>query len=108
MRPVSALAEFELLVLLAVLQCGDEAYSVAVQDELQRRGRRPAAMGAIYVTLERLEDKGFLTSRLGRPLPQRGGRARRYFSPTAAGRAAVKDEVRIIRRMWAGLGLLTD
>lgn len=101
-------AEFELLVLLAALQCGESAYSVAVHAELERRSGRPASMGAVYVTLERLETKGFLTSRLGEPTAARGGRAKRFYTVTRAGRAAVKDECRLIRRMWSGLGLITD
>ena len=105
---MAALAEFELLVLLAVLQCGDGAYSVAVHTELQRRSGRSASMGAVYITLDRLETKGFLTSRLGEPTPERGGRAKRYYLPTRAGVAALKDECRVIRRMWSGLGLLAD
>jgi PadR family transcriptional regulator, regulatory protein PadR len=102
------IAELELLVLLAVLHCGATAYSVAVHAELERRSGRSASIGAIYVTLERLEAKGFLTSRLGEPTAERGGRAKRYFSVTAAGMSTLKDECRVIRRMWAGLGLLAD
>ena len=105
---MAAVAEFELLVLLAVMHCGERAYSVAVHADLERRSRRPASIGAVYVTLERLEGKGFLASRLGEPTAARGGRAKRYFSVTPAGRVAVREECRVIRRMWAGLGLVTD
>jgi DNA-binding PadR family transcriptional regulator len=105
---MAVVAEFELLILLAVLRCGDEAYSVAVHDALVRRSGRAASMGAVYVTLERLERKGLLASRLGEPTPERGGRAKRYFSVTRTGLAAVKNECRVIRRMWSGLGLLPE
>ena len=105
---MAQVAEFELLVLLAVLQCGDAAYSVAVHAELERRSGRAASTGAVYVTLERLETKGFLTSRLGEPTAERGGRAKRFYAVTKAGRAALKDECRVIRRMWSGLGFITD
>ena len=105
---MAALAEFELLVLLAVLHTGDTAYSVAVHEELERRSGRSASMGAVYITLDRLESKGFLTSRLGEPTRERGGRAKRYYAPTRSGLAALKEECRVIRRMWNGLGLLTD
>ncbi len=108
MMPMAALAEFELLVLLAVMHCADGAYSVAVHAELERRSGRSASMGAVYITLERLETKGFLSSTLGEPTRERGGRAKRYYSPTRAGIAALKAECRVIRRMWSGLGLLTD
>ena len=102
-----SVAEFELLVLLAVMQCGDSAYSVAVHAELERRSRRTASIGAVYVTLDRLEAKGLLASKLGEPTAARGGRAKRYFSLTAAGKAAVREECRVIKRMWAGLGLVS-
>lgn len=105
---MAAVAEFELLVLLAVMHRGEGAYSMAVHTELERRSRRPASIGAVYVTLERLEAKGLLTSRLGEPTAARGGRAKRYFTVTSAGLAAVREECRVLRRMWAGLGLLTD
>ena len=105
---MATLAEFELLVLLAVMQCGEGAYSVAVHAELERRSGRPASMGAVYITLERLETKGLLSSSLGEPTRERGGRAKRFYSPTRAGVAALKAECRVIRRMWSGLGLLTD
>lgn len=105
---MAALAEFELLVLLAALHCGERAYSVSVHQELERRSRRRASMGAVYVTLERLEAKGFLTSRLGPPTPERGGRAKRFFTPTRAGLAALKEECSVIQRMWAGLGLVPE
>lgn len=105
---MAAVAEFELLVLLAVLHCGDGAYSVAVHAELERRSGRPASIGAVYVTLERLEAKGLLASRLGEPTAVRGGRAKRFFSVTSAGRTAVREECRVLRRMWTGLGLLPD
>ena len=105
---VAALAEFELLVLLAVLQCGEHAYSVAVHGDLERRSGRAASMGAVYITLDRLESKGFLTSRLGEPTRERGGRAKRDYLPTRAGLAALEEECRVIRRMWNGLGLWAD
>jgi DNA-binding PadR family transcriptional regulator len=105
---MAALAEVELLVLLAVMHCADAAYSVAVHAELERRSGRAASMGAVYITLDRLEGKGFLTSRLDEPTAARGGRAKRFFTITAAGRDAVKEECRVIRRMWLWLGLVID
>jgi PadR family transcriptional regulator, regulatory protein PadR len=105
---VAQVAEFELLVLLAVMHCGESAYSVAVHAELERRSRRRASMGAVYVTLERLETKGFLASQLGEPTAERGGRAKRFYTVTRTGRAAVAEECRILRRMTAGLNLAAD
>ena len=105
---MAQVAEFELLVLLAVMHCGESAYSVAVHAELERRSRRRASMGAVYVTLERLETKGFLSSQLGQPTAERGGRAKRFYAVTRSGRAAVADECRVLRRMTAGLNFAGD
>ena len=105
---MAAIAEFELLVLLAVLRCGEAAYSVSVRDGIERRGGRRTSLGAVHLTLDRLEQKGFLVSRLGDPTPARGGRAKRYYSATRAGRHVLKAECRVISRMWSGLGLLAD
>jgi PadR family transcriptional regulator PadR len=105
---MATLAEFELLVLLGVLQRADDAYAVGVHQELEERSRRAASMGAVYITLDRLETKGFLTSRLGEPTAARGGRAKRFYAPTRAGMEALRAECRVIRRMWHGLGLLAD
>jgi PadR family transcriptional regulator, regulatory protein PadR len=70
------LGEFEQIVLLAVLALGDTAYAVPVRREIRRLTGRDVARGAIYVTLDRLEQKGYLASRLGQPTAERGGRAR--------------------------------
>ena len=96
------------LVRYAFMLCGDRANWGALPGFLERRSRRPASTGAVYVTLDRLEAKGFLASRLGEPTAARGGRAKRYYLLTAAGKAAVRDECRVIKRMWAGLGLVPD
>ena len=75
MQAFSSLGEFEQLVLLAVLQLGDEAYAVPVRDLIVGRTGRSVARGALYTALERLEAKDLLASRMGDPLPERGGRA---------------------------------
>ena len=102
------IAEFELRVLLTVLRCGAESYAVAVHEDLERRSRRPAAIGAVYITLDRLERKRLLESRLGDPTPERGGRAKRFYRLTRAGRAAVREECRMMHRLWDGLGLVQE
>lgn len=102
------LAEFELLVLLAVLHRGDTAYAVSVHDELVRRSRRRVSTGAVYVTLDRLERKGLLRSRLGDSTPERGGRAKRFYTLSAQGLAALRAERAVMRRMWDGLEPLVD
>ena len=104
--PVSPLAEFELLVLLAVLQCRDEAYPLALRDAIENRTGRPASRAAVFITLERLEDKGLVVSRYGDPTPVRGGRSKRYFTATPSGVAAVKRSVAMVSSMTAGLEAL--
>jgi PadR family transcriptional regulator, regulatory protein PadR len=100
-----ALGEFEQMILLAVLQCADEAYGVTVQEELARRTKRRVASGAIYMTLDRLEKKGLLVSHLTDPIPERGGRARRCYTVTRPALAALKASRRALMNLWAGLEL---
>lgn len=104
-REPVALGEFEQMILLAVLQCGDDAYGVTVQEELTRRTRRRAASGAIYMTLDRLEKKGLLESRLTEPMAERGGRARRCYKVTKPALAALKHSRRALLNLWEGLEL---
>ena len=102
------IAEFELTVLLAVLHCGSQAYAVSVQDEIERRSGRKASSGAVYVTLDRLERKGLLRSRLGESTAERGGRAKRFYALSKQGLSALKAERQFMRRMWGGLEHLVD
>jgi len=97
------LGEFEQLVLLAILRLGDEAYAVPVREELARRAHRTVARGALYTALERLETKGLLRSRMSDPLPERGGRSRRYFRVTPPGLAALSDARAALLGLWQGL-----
>jgi DNA-binding PadR family transcriptional regulator len=88
--PPPYLGEFEQLILLAILQCGDEAYTVPIRQVLADRGRRDVSRGALYTSLERLDTKGLVSSVLGDPLAVRGGRARRYFRVTPTGLEALR------------------
>ena len=97
------LGEFEHLVLLAILRLGDEAYAVPIREEIEGRTERPVARGALYTALDRLEDKGYVRSRMSQPLPERGGRSRRFFSVTPAGLSAVRSSRRSLLRLWQGL-----
>ncbi len=97
------LGEFEQLVLLATMRLGDGAYAVPVREEIARRAGRKVARGALYTALERLEAKGLLRSRMSEPLPERGGRSRRYFQLTAPGLAAVRDARAALLGLWQGL-----
>jgi DNA-binding PadR family transcriptional regulator len=84
------LGELEQLLLLAILQCGDEAYTVPIRRILEERANRTVARGALFTSLDRLETKGLLTSRMGEALAVRGGRPRRYFALTPAGLEALR------------------
>jgi DNA-binding PadR family transcriptional regulator len=97
------LRDFELVVLLAVLGLGDEAYPVAIRDAIAARTSRSVSRAAVFITLERLEDKGIVTSRFGDPTPVRGGRAKRFFRATPRGRAAARQSLGDVTAMAAGL-----
>src|SRR5580658_4093492 len=99
------LGEFEHIVLLAILRLGDKAYGVTIRNEIKERTGREPAPGALYTTLDRLEDKGLLTSTFGDPTPQRGGRAKRYFRVSAAGVEAVTRAQRSYQRLLQGFEL---
>jgi PadR family transcriptional regulator PadR len=100
------LGEFEQLILLAIVRLGDQAYGVAIRAELADRAGRTIAPGALYTAFERLESKGLITSRMGDPTPQRGGRAKRYVTVTAAGMEALTRAMRAYERLLDGLDLV--
>lgn len=97
------IGELEQLILLIVLRLGEEAYANPVRDELKRVARRNMARGALYTALERLEQKGCLRSTMGDPLPERGGRPRRYFTVTPSGVRALRQSRRVLLGLWDGL-----
>ena len=99
------LGEFEHLVLLAVLRVGEDAYAVPVRAEIESRAGRAVCRGALYTTLDRLEQKGLLRSRLGDPLPERGGRARRYYTVSPRGLAGLRAARESIDGLSAGVTL---
>ena len=100
---VSALGEFEQVVLLSILRLGDDAYAVSVRDEILRCTGRDVSRGSIYITLDRLETKGYLKSRLADPTPERGGRAKRYYSLRPRAVEALKESRRALVALWRGL-----
>ena len=102
------LGELEQLILLAILRLGDDAYGVTIRAELAERADRSIAPGALYTALDRMESKGLVTSRMGDPTPQRGGRAKRYVTVTAAGIEAVTRAQRAYQRLLEGLDQLGD
>jgi DNA-binding PadR family transcriptional regulator len=95
--------ELELVVLLAVLRLGDDAYPVSIRDTIEERTARKVSRAAVFITLERLERKAFVTSRYGEPTPVRGGRPKRFFRATPRGIAAAKHALDSMRSMTAGL-----
>ena len=97
------LGEFEHIVLLAILRLGDHAYAIPIREEIEERTDRDIARGALYTALERLETKKCLRSRMSDPIPERGGRSRRYFSVTATGLAAVRASRRSLLSLWQGM-----
>jgi len=100
------LGEFEQLILLAILRLRNNAYGVTIRAELADRAGRSVAPGALYTALERLETKGLITSRMSDPTPQRGGRAKRHVTVTAAGRKALTRSVQAYERLLDGLNLV--
>jgi PadR family transcriptional regulator, regulatory protein PadR len=97
------LGEFEQVVLLAVLRLEAGAYAVPVRREIESRTRRSVTRGALYVTLERLEAKGYLESWLAEPTRERGGRAKRFYKVRPSGLAALRQSWTDLRSMWEGL-----
>lgn len=104
--PPVNLGEFEQLILLAILRRRDDAYGVTIRAELADRAGRTVAPGALYTALERLETKGLIISRMSEPTPQRGGRAKRLVTVTAAGVKALTRSVRAYERLLDGLNLV--
>jgi PadR family transcriptional regulator PadR len=102
---VPALGEFEQIVLLAILRLDDSAYGVPIRKEISKCTGREPAPGALYTTLDRLEEKGLVTSRYADPTPTRGGRAKRYFKVSALGMKAVARAQRSFQRLLKGLRL---
>ena len=97
------LGEFEQMVLLAILRTGDGAYAVPVRREIEERTARRVSRGALYTTLERLEAKGHVESRMADPEDERDGRARRYYAVTAPGLEALRQSRTAMDNLWRGL-----
>jgi PadR family transcriptional regulator PadR len=106
MTQSASLGEFEQVVLLAILRLGVTAYGVTIRSEIAACTGREPAPGALYTTLDRMEEKGVVVSWLGDATPQRGGRAKRYFALTKAGRAALVKAQRAYQSLLSGLDLL--
>jgi PadR family transcriptional regulator PadR len=101
----SLLGTFEEQVLLAVVHAGDDAYGMHIRREIEERVGRSVAIGAVYATLDRLEAKGFLSSRLAHPDTVRRGRPRRYFKLESEGAGALQEARAAHAHMWRGIEL---
>ena len=97
------LGGFEHLLLLAILRLEDNAYGATVRRELLECADKDVAFGAIYTGLDRLEEKGFVASRMGEPTAKRGGRGKRIYRVTSAGQRALAEMDRAFRQMSTGL-----
>jgi DNA-binding PadR family transcriptional regulator len=97
------LGEFEQIVLLAILRVREDAYGVPIRLEIESRTGRSVTVGALYRTLDRLEEKGYVTSSFGDPTPARGGRSRRYFKVRPVGLRTLRASRDVLTAMWEGL-----
>ncbi len=103
-----ALGEFEQLVMLAIFRLGSEAYGVPIIAEVEERTGRSVSQAAAYMTLRRLEEKGWVRSSVADPTPERGGRAKRYFELQPAGLERLRASRAALRQMWDGIAAELD
>jgi DNA-binding PadR family transcriptional regulator len=99
------IGEFEQLILFALVRLGPDAYGVSIRQEIEARTARTISAGALYTALSRLETRGFVSSRLGEPTPQRGGKRKRHYSLRPAGQDALARAYDSLRLMASGLGV---
>ena len=98
------LGEFEEIVLIAILRLRDNAYGVTIRSLIEEETKRTTSIGAVYTTLERLETKGYISSKQGEATPERGGRAKRYFKIEGAGVRVLNETTEMRSRLRRGLG----
>ena len=103
MAEQTLLGELEQLVLLAIIRLEDKAYAVSIRDEIEQQTGFSLSRGSIYVTLDRLEQKGYVESWFADPTPERGGKAKRYFKVRAVARRDLKDCRAALLKMWDGI-----
>ena len=99
----SYLGEFELMVMLVLIRLGEDAYGVPIAREIETHSKREVKLGSVYAALERLQEKGFVSSTMGDPTPERGGRAKRYFEVTSKGLREVRKTHQTLVRLWQNL-----
>jgi PadR family transcriptional regulator, regulatory protein PadR len=97
------LTDFELMILLGILRTGEEAYGVPIAREIEMAGRKNVAVAAVYTALDRLERNGMVSSSVGEPTSERGGRAKRFFRVTPQGIKSAKETQRALVALWSGV-----
>src|ERR1700724_3695892 len=98
-----SIGEFEQLILIALVRLGEGAYGVSIRKEIEARTGRRLSSGAIYIALDRLQSRGYVSSYLGEPTPERGGRRKKFYSLEPAGARALNRSYRALRDMAWGL-----
>jgi PadR family transcriptional regulator PadR len=101
------LTDFEIMILLAIMRVGDDAYGVTVAREIEQTAGRTVQLPAVYVALDRLEKQGLVRSWVGDATPQRGGRAKKHFALTRAGLGSVQDTRDALTALWSQLPQLS-
>lgn len=91
------------MLLLAIIHLGEDAYGIPISRELERHRRRDVSVGSVYAALERLEAKGLVSSNLGDPTPERGGKAKRFFRITREGLRQVHETRRVLTKLWQAI-----
>lgn len=99
------LGEFEILVLVALVRLSPTAYGVSIREEIEKQTERHVTVGALYATLNRLEKKHYVTTRMGEATPERGGRAKRYYEITPQGQSQLERAMASLKNMVSGTGL---
>jgi DNA-binding PadR family transcriptional regulator len=97
------LTDLELMILLAVMRIGDEAYGVTITREIEAITGRGVAVAVVYATLDRLQARGLVASSVGDPTAERGGRAKRFFRVTSKGLRAARDTQAALTALWSGV-----
>jgi PadR family transcriptional regulator, regulatory protein PadR len=98
-----SIGDFEQLILFSLVRLGEDAYGVTIRREIENRASRTVSPGALYTALDRLEKRGFVSSRLGEPTPQRGGKRKRMYTLQPAGERALARVYESLRLMSSGV-----
>lgn len=102
-RPKADLGALDQQVMMAIMRLHPRAYGVSIKDFLHNRAGLTYSVGAIYAALDRLEDNGYVTSKQGEPTPERGGRAKLYFTLTASGQMSLQQSLKAFASLRRGI-----